>query len=77
VEMPTPFPANVPVEIQIRSRGTKVRITGIVQSTHPGFGMGVRFQALAAQQQKDILQLLAELGQSIQGLEMGSLPWRD
>jgi c-di-GMP-binding flagellar brake protein YcgR len=77
VEMPTPFPAGVQVEIQIRSRGTKLRIAGVAQSAHPGFGMGVRFQALTKDQQNDLLRLLAELGQATQGLEMGSLPWRD
>jgi c-di-GMP-binding flagellar brake protein YcgR len=77
LEMPTPFPAGIQVEIQIRTGATKVRIGGAVQSTHPGFGMGVRFHALSPQQQSDLLQVLAELGQSAQGLEMGSLPWRD
>jgi len=76
VEMPTPFPPGIQVEIQIRSRETKVRIAGVVQSTHRGFGMGVRFQPLTAEQQGQLLQLLKELGQSTQGLEMGSLPWR-
>ena len=77
LEMPTPFPAGIQVEIQIRTRGTKLRIAGVAQSTHPGFGMGVRFHALTPQQQSDLLQVLAELGQSVQGLELGSLPWRD
>jgi CheY-like chemotaxis protein len=77
VEMQTPFPAGVQVEIQIRSRGTKLRIAGVAQSAHPGFGMGVRFQTLTKDQQNDLLRLLAELGQATQGLEMGSLPWRD
>jgi hypothetical protein len=77
VEMPTPFPAEIQVEIQIRTRATKLRIAGVVQSTHPGFGMGVRFQPLSPEQQGQVLDLLRELGQSAQGLEMGSLPWRD
>lgn len=77
LEMPTPFAAGIRVEIQIRTRGSKVRITGLVQSAHPGFGMGVRFEALSSTQHKELLQLLGELGQSTQGLEMGSLPWRD
>jgi PilZ domain len=77
LEMPTPFAAGIRVEIQIRTRGSKVRITGVVQSAHPGFGMGVRFEALSSTQHNELLQLLGELGQSTQGLEMGSLPWRD
>jgi DNA-binding NarL/FixJ family response regulator len=77
VEMPTPFPAGVQVEIQIRTRSAKARVAGEVQSTHPGFGMGVRFQPLSAEQQGQVLEVLRELSQSAQGLEMGSLPWRD
>src|SRR5262249_25230413 len=77
VEMPTPFPPGIQVEIQIHSRGTKVRIAGAVQSTHPGFGTGVRVSPMTPQQQGQVHQLLGELGQSGQGLEMGSLPWRD
>jgi c-di-GMP-binding flagellar brake protein YcgR len=77
VEMPTPFPAGIQVEIQIRTRQTKTRIAGIVQSMHPGFGMGVRFQSLSPEQQAQVLEVLRELSQSGQGLEMGSLPWRD
>ena len=77
LEMPTPFPVGIRVEIQIRTRGSKVRIAGLVQSVHPGFGMGVRFESLSTEQQKQLLQVLAEVGQSSQGLEMGSLPWRD
>ena len=77
VEMPTPFPAGIQVEIQLRTRGTKLLIAGMVQSTHPGFGMGVRFHSLSPEQQNVLLQLLAEVGQGAQGLEMGSLPWRD
>jgi c-di-GMP-binding flagellar brake protein YcgR len=76
VEMPTPFPSGIQVEIQLHSRGIKVRIAGVVQSAHPGFGMGVRFHALTPQQQEQVLQLIGEL-QSSQGLEMGSLPWRE
>jgi c-di-GMP-binding flagellar brake protein YcgR len=77
VEMPTPFPSEIQVEIQVRTRTTKLRIAGVVQSTHPGFGMGVRFHPLSPEQQGQVLDLLQELGQSTQGLEMGSLPWRD
>jgi hypothetical protein len=77
VEMPTPFPPGIQVEIQIRTRNTKLRIAGEVQSTHPGFGMGVRFEPLSSELQGQVLDLLRELGQSTQGLEMGSLPWQD
>jgi CheY-like chemotaxis protein len=77
VEMPTPFPPGVQVEIQIRTRETKVRIAGVVQSTHPGYGMGVRFRPLSTEQHGQLLQVMSELGQSTQGLEMGSSPWRD
>jgi hypothetical protein len=40
--MPTPFPNGTHVEIVVRTRDLKLRVQGVVQSVHPGFGMGVK-----------------------------------
>ena len=61
VEMPTPLTGHAGVEIVVRTADTKVRISGQVLSTHPGFGMGVRFIFKDAVEREDILRLLAAL----------------
>jgi CheY-like chemotaxis protein len=61
VEMPSPFSGHSGVEILIRTAGTKLRITGQVLATHPGFGMGVRFTFRDSAEREEILRLLAIL----------------
>jgi CheY-like chemotaxis protein len=64
VEMPTPFVGQSSVEILVRTEDEKVRISGRVLATHPGFGMGVRFNFRDSAEKEDILRLLAELASS-------------
>ena len=64
VEMPTPFVGQSSVEILVRTADAKVRISGQVLATHPGFGMGVRFNFRDSAEKEDILRLLADLGSS-------------
>ncbi len=59
VEMPTPFPQKSSVEILIRTADTKLRITGQVLTTHPGFGMGVRFKYRDSAEREEVLRLLS------------------
>jgi hypothetical protein len=61
VEMPTPFAQKSSVEILIRTADTKLRITGQVLTTHPGFGMGVRFIYRDFAEREEVLRLLAVL----------------
>jgi DNA-binding NarL/FixJ family response regulator len=58
VEMPTPFEANSPVEIIVRTQSMKIRVRGMVQATHPGFGMGVRFSLKDAPEREQVQQLI-------------------
>ena len=64
VEMPTPFVGQSSVELLVRTADAKVRISGQVLATHPGFGMGVRFNFRDSAEKEDILRLLAELASS-------------
>jgi CheY-like chemotaxis protein len=64
VEMPTPFVGQSSVEVLVRTADAKVRISGQVLATHPGFGMGVRFTFRDSAEKEDILRLLAELASS-------------
>jgi CheY-like chemotaxis protein len=60
-EMPTPLPVETKVEILVRTRDLKIRTRGTVQTTHPGFGMGVRFDAESGQERDEIQQLISLL----------------
>ncbi len=61
VEMPTPLAGHSGVEILVRTVDTKLRIRGQVLTTHPGFGMGVRFMFQDSFEREEILRLLAVL----------------
>jgi c-di-GMP-binding flagellar brake protein YcgR len=61
VEMPSPLAGQSGVEILVRTADTKLRIRGQVLTTHPGFGMGVRFVFRDAGEREEILRLLAVL----------------
>jgi hypothetical protein len=61
VEMPSPLPGQSAVEILVRTADTKLRICGQVLTTHPGFGMGVRFNFRDSAEREEILRLLAIL----------------
>jgi len=61
VEMPSPLPGQAGVEILVRTADTKLRIRGQVLTTHPGFGMGVRFMFRDSGEREEILRLLAVL----------------
>jgi CheY-like chemotaxis protein len=61
VEMPSPLVGQSGVEILVRTADTKLRIRGQVLTTHPGFGMGVRFVFRDSGEREEILRLLAVL----------------
>ena len=68
VEMPSPLPVETKVEILVRTRDLKIRTRGVVQATHPGFGMGVKFDAEEPHERDEIQQLITLLD-SQQALE--------
>jgi CheY-like chemotaxis protein len=59
VETTEPFPAATKVEIVVRTRDMKLRVQGMVQSMHPGFGMGVAFSIQTAEERDQVQQLIA------------------
>jgi CheY-like chemotaxis protein len=61
VEMPSPLGGQSGVEIVVRTADTKLRIRGQVLTTHPGFGMGVRFMFRDSVEREEVLRLLAVL----------------
>ena len=61
VEMPTPLAGKSDVEIMVRTSEMKFKVRGEVLSSHPGFGMGVRFVFNDPTEREEILRLLAVL----------------
>ncbi|MFY9645827.1 MAG: PilZ domain-containing protein [Terriglobales bacterium] len=61
VEMPSPLAGQSSVEIRVRTAHAKLRIRGQVITTHPGFGMGVRFEFRDSMEREELLRVLAVL----------------
>jgi hypothetical protein len=64
VEMSTPFPPGTTVEIIVRTHDMKLRTQGVVQSTHPSFGMGVQLILKTAEDHDQVQSLIRLLSQS-------------
>jgi hypothetical protein len=77
VEMPTPFPVGTHVEIVVRTQTLKLRVQGVVQSVHPGFGMGVKLVLKTAEHHDHLQTLIRLLEQSGDNSEVSSPqdPW--
>ena len=77
VEMPTPLPAATRVEIVVRAEQMKLRLQGVVQSVHPGFGMGVQLVLKTAEHHDHLQSLIRLLEESAQSSEVASRndPW--
>jgi CheY-like chemotaxis protein len=58
LEMPLAFPAGTPVEITVRTYDIKLRLSGSVKSSHPGYGMGVSFQLNTKDERHGVQQLI-------------------
>jgi len=59
LEVSLPFPHGSMVEILVRTHEMKLRLRGIVQASHPGFGMGVAFE-LKSKEEKESVRKLTE-----------------
>lgn len=59
VETPAPFESHTQVEIVVRTKDMKLRVRGMVQTVHPGFGMGVQFNLGTVREQEQVQQLIA------------------
>lgn len=58
LEVPLPFPPGSSVEILVRTYELKLRLRGIVQATHPGYGMGVAFELKTKEEQANVKKLI-------------------
>lgn len=77
IETTSPFPAGTRVEILVRAQDMKIRVQGVVQSVHPGFGMGVQLALNTPESHEHVQSLIRLLAESNQGTEVGPFgdPW--
>jgi hypothetical protein len=77
IETTSPFPSGTRVEIVVRAQDMKLRVQGVVQSVHPGFGMGVQLVLKTPQNHEDVQSLIRLLAESNQGTEVSPFhdPW--
>jgi CheY-like chemotaxis protein len=77
VEMPTPFPTGTRVEIVVRTQTLKLRVQGVVQTVHKGFGMGVKLVLKTAEHHDHVQTLIRLLEQAGENSEVSSPqdPW--
>ena len=58
LEVSLPLPQGSTVEILVRTHDMKLRLRGTVQSTHPGYGMGILFELSTKEQRESVKKLL-------------------
>jgi CheY-like chemotaxis protein len=58
VEMPLAFANGATVEILVRTHDLKLRVTGEVKASHPGYGMGVSFKLNTKDERRGVQQLI-------------------
>jgi hypothetical protein len=57
LEVSLPFPVGSSVEILVRTYELKLRLTGTVQASHPGYGMGVAWDLKTKEEQMSVKRL--------------------
>ena len=75
VEMPTPLPSGTRVEIVVRTSDLKLRVQGVVQTVHPGFGMGVQLVLKTAEHHDHVQTLIRLLAESESSEATPQDPW--
>jgi CheY-like chemotaxis protein len=58
LEMPLAFAQGAPVEIIVRTHDMKLRVSGEVKASHPGYGMGVSFKLNTKDERHGVQQLI-------------------
>jgi DNA-binding NarL/FixJ family response regulator len=57
LEIPLPFPQGTSVELLVRTYELKLSLRGAVQTSHPGYGMGVVFELNTKEEQASVRKL--------------------
>lgn len=66
LEVPLPFPAGSPVEIVVRTYELKLRLSGEVHASHPGYGMGIAFELKTKDERDSVKRLLDYVASSVE-----------
>lgn len=66
LEMPLAFPTGTAVEITVRTEEMKLRLSGTVKASHPGYGMGISFR-LNTKSERDGVQGLIDFAAATTG----------
>jgi hypothetical protein len=69
LEMPLAFAAGSAVEIVVRTHEMKLRLSGLVKSSHPGYGMGVSFHLNTKDERHGVQQLIDFVAAAAQSSE--------
>jgi hypothetical protein len=57
LEFTLPFASGTSVELVVRTYEMKLRLRGVVQASHPGFGMGVAFELNTKEERANVQKL--------------------
>jgi CheY-like chemotaxis protein len=57
LEAPIPFPKDSSIEITVRTNDIKLRLSGTVQASHPGYGMGIAFRLKTKDERAEVQKL--------------------
>jgi CheY-like chemotaxis protein len=58
LEVHSPFPVGLAVEITVRTYDLKLRVRGVVQASHPCYGMGIVFELKTKDERHGVQQLI-------------------
>jgi CheY-like chemotaxis protein len=58
LEMPLAFPTGTAVEITVRTQEMKLRLSGEVRASHPGYGMSITFNLSSKDERHGVQQLI-------------------
>ena len=61
VELSAPMPVDTPVELNLNVCDESIHAKGAVRSHHPGFGMGIQFLDITAEQSEVLTRVVARL----------------
>ena len=69
LEMPLVFTTGTPVEIVVRTHEMKLKVSGQVRASHPGYGVGVSFQLNTKDERQGVQQLIDFVAAAAQSAE--------
>jgi CheY-like chemotaxis protein len=69
LEIPLPFRTGTSIEITVRTYDLKLQLKGVVQASHPGYGMGVAFELQTNHERDQLKKLTDFVAATVEGAE--------